>query len=392
MTLVSDAPTQAMPPMPPMQAPFPWMGGKRRVASVVWERFGDVKNYVEPFFGSGAVLLGRPTAPGIETVNDLDGFVANVWRALQADPEGTAEWADWPVNECDLHARHLWLVAQKQGLAERLMGDPDWYDAKIAGWWLWGMACWIGGGFCLGRGPWISVDGVMVNRNEIEGGGDDSEADGIDGVKRQLVHIGDAGRGVHRKRVHLGEAGRGVHRKRVHLGNAGRGADEQPEAPGTGECGLLAWFEALAERLQNVRVCCGDWMRVCGPTPTHKQGLTGVFLDPPYSSDADRTMGIYAEDSGDVAHDVRAWAIENGGNPKMRIALCGYAGEGHDTLVTDHGWTAHTWKAVGGYSNQGNGATRGKANAKREVIWFSPHCLPVDATGARASEGQLFEA
>ena len=160
MTLVSDAPTQAMPPMPPMQAPFPWMGGKRRVASVVWERFGDVKNYVEPFFGSGAVLLGRPTAPGIETVNDLDGFVANVWRALQADPEGTAEWADWPVNECDLHARHLWLVAQKQGLAERLMGDPDWYDAKIAGWWLWGMACWIGGGFCLGRGPWISVDGV----------------------------------------------------------------------------------------------------------------------------------------------------------------------------------------------------------------------------------------
>jgi site-specific DNA-adenine methylase len=34
------------------RAPFPWFGGKRRVAPVVWQRFGDVENYVEPFFGS----------------------------------------------------------------------------------------------------------------------------------------------------------------------------------------------------------------------------------------------------------------------------------------------------------------------------------------------------
>lgn len=46
-----------------LKAPFPWFGGKSRVASIVWERFGDVPNYVEPFFGSGAVLLGRPHPP-----------------------------------------------------------------------------------------------------------------------------------------------------------------------------------------------------------------------------------------------------------------------------------------------------------------------------------------
>lgn len=40
-------------------APFPWFGGKSQVASIVWDRFGDVLNYIEPFFGSGAVLLGR---------------------------------------------------------------------------------------------------------------------------------------------------------------------------------------------------------------------------------------------------------------------------------------------------------------------------------------------
>lgn len=49
-----------------MKAPFPWFGGKSRVADLVWDRFGDVPNYCEPFFGSGAVLLQRPYAPGIE--------------------------------------------------------------------------------------------------------------------------------------------------------------------------------------------------------------------------------------------------------------------------------------------------------------------------------------
>jgi len=128
-----------------LQAPFPWFGGKSRVASLVWSRFGDVPNFCEPFFGSGAVLLGRPHAPGIETANDKDAFLTNFWRALQHDPEAVATWADWPVVESDLHARHSWLRAQQPTFVPRMEGDPDFYDAKIAGWWVWGMACWIGG-------------------------------------------------------------------------------------------------------------------------------------------------------------------------------------------------------------------------------------------------------
>ncbi len=46
-----------------LKAPFPWFGGKSRVAHLVWERFGDVGNYVEPFAGSLATLLGRPPRP-----------------------------------------------------------------------------------------------------------------------------------------------------------------------------------------------------------------------------------------------------------------------------------------------------------------------------------------
>lgn len=109
-------------------------GSKKTIASQVWQRLGDVPNMVEPFFGSGAVLLNRPDwhTGTIETVNDKDGYVANFWRAVQHDPEQTAYHADNPVNENDLHARHAWLLTRKDGLAAKLEGDPDYYEPKIA--------------------------------------------------------------------------------------------------------------------------------------------------------------------------------------------------------------------------------------------------------------------
>jgi len=309
-----------------MKAPFIYFGGKRKVAAEVWRRFGAVKNYVEPFFGSGAVLLARPDPDGNETINDLDGYVANFWRAIAHDPEATAAHADHPVNENDLHARHAWLVAQAETLRARLEGDPDFYDAKIAGWWVWGMACWIGSGFCSGNGPWGVVDG-------------------------QLVHLGNNGQGVNRQLVHLGNNGRGVHRKRGDV--------------------LSEWFGVLSDRLRRVRVASGDWSRVCGPSVTFKHGLTGVFLDPPYADTASRTRNLYRTDSESVAHDVRVWAIEAGTREDMRIALCGYEGE-HQMPDS---WSTHSWSAGEGFGAQANERS---GNGKRERIWFSPACLSVD--------------
>ena len=135
----------------PLKAPFPWFGGKSRVSAEVWNRFGNVRNYVEPFAGSLAVLLGRPHEPGTETVNDLDCYLANFWRAVKADPIATEEWADSPVNEADLLARHRWLHGQR-GFRDRMRLDPEFYDAKIAGWWAWGICSWIGSGWCVVRG------------------------------------------------------------------------------------------------------------------------------------------------------------------------------------------------------------------------------------------------
>ncbi|WP_366558510.1 DNA adenine methylase [Phenylobacterium sp.] len=160
--------------MTPIRAPFPWFGGKSRVASVVWSAFGDVPNYVEPFAGSLAVLLGRPHAPKIESVNDKDCFLSNFWRALQADPAEVARWADWPVNEADLEARHHALVGSLD--RERVMRDPEYFDARLAGWWVWGVCSWIGSGWCSAPAP-----------GERGPGG-----------PPDLPHLGNAGRGVNR--------------------------------------------------------------------------------------------------------------------------------------------------------------------------------------------------
>lgn len=338
-----------------VKTPFPWFGGKSRVAHLVWDRFGDVPNFVEPFAGSMAVLLGRPTHPRTETVNDLDCYLANFWRAVQADPEQVAMYADWPVNEADLHARHLWLVNQLE-FRERMKANPDYFDPKIAGWWVWGICQWIGSGWCS-KPEWTGrsnagrsargVAAVDIKRPQLKAGGN-----GVcgsvwqvrpqmrsQGVNRQLPDISGDG----------GATGRGIH------------ASARAEA-------LSDWFVALQDRLRKVRVCCGDWQRILGPSPTTKIGVTGVFLDPPYS-DEERTKGIYREDSGSVAAAVRDWAISNGDNPDLRIALCGYEGE-HSMPDS---WKCIAWKAGGGYGNQGHGA--GRKNATRERIWFSPHCL-----------------
>jgi hypothetical protein len=316
------------------------MGGKSTVAAEVWKRFGRVVNYVEPFAGSLAVLLGRPQPfRGSESVNDLNAWITNLWRALAADPDAVAAAADWPVSELCTHSRGDAIFYrddwyQRRGhesvkaWVEWLRADPGHYDALVAGWWVWGQSCWIGDNW-----------GRAENKSRKDADGNPC------GVVKALPHLGDAGQGVNRQLPHLGTAGKGVNRK-LH--------------------DLAAYFRALADRLRRVRVCCGDWSRVMGPSVTWKHGLTGVFLDPPYSV-ADRDTVYGAEDSRTVAHDVAAWCRANGDNPLMRIALCGYVGE-HDLP----GWTVFRWKTAGGYASQNN---RGNDNGAREIIHFSPHCL-----------------
>ena len=312
-----------------LKAPYPWFGGKSRAAHLIWERFGQVRNFVDPFAGSMAALLNRPLPfEGVETANDKDGYICNFWRAIRYAKEEVAEHASGLIHECDLHARHAWLVNHREDITRKLEGDPKWYDAEAAGWWVWGLCLWIGSGWCSGNGPWQVTE----------------DTEGV----RKLVHLGDSGRGVNRKLVHLGNSGQGVNRQREDL---------------------LEYFAQLSDRLRNVRVCCGDWKRVTGPSVTFKHGLTAVFLDPPYSAEAGRADDLYAKEDYTVAHEVREWAIANGDNPQLRVCVAGY--ENEHQFPDD--WECVAWKPRGGYDGQRKDGDND--NRERERLWFSPHCV-----------------
>ena len=430
-----------------MKAPFPWFGGKKQAAPLVWALLGDPCHYVEPFCGSMAVLLERPHPCNrtyhSETVCDADGCLVNAWRAIQFCPEETARWASWPVTEYDKQARHIAFQKWRTTRAhEMLAGSWDWCDPRIAGFWLYGICCQIGGV----KGPWTADPrtGRIRRIKDIEADPEGAEPMVEFGVPADRPHLGDADRGVNRPQLresgvranlpHLSANGMGVNNAglrepgvsadRPHLGNAGRGvnhanlrepgvpadrphvsdngmgvnrpqlrepgvlAESQTEFHAMTMPGLLRWFALLAARLRHVRIVNGDWQRVCttGATKTIdvRQGdkKCGIFFDPPYDSE-ERSAGLYHSllDDGSVATTVREWCLRHGSDPDYRIVLAGYDTE-HIELE-EHGWSAHEWfkggYLTGGYGNIAVGFNTGDHQQRRERLWSSPHCLAQDA-------------
>jgi DNA adenine methylase len=299
-----------------VKAPFPYFGGKSGAAQTVWAALGPVRRYIEPFFGSGAVLLARPphtmtSARPYECANDADGLLVNVWRSIQRHPDEVWSHANQPAHEVDLHAKHRALIRWREsGALDRLVDDPRWCDPEMAGWWVWGLCNWIGGrwGACM-------------------------------------------------KRQKPAETQKGI---------------LSPSVIGDGPSVL----RALSARLATVATCYGPWERVVTASYLFGKSLghrvpVGVFLDPPYSAEAGMGGDLYAADDLSVAHDVRRWCLEWGSNPSLRIVLAGFDIE-HAELEA-HGWRAVEWFiGPGGYAN-------GDHQMHRERLWLSPHCLDVDA-------------
>lgn len=407
-----------------LRSPYPHFGGKSRVVPVVWRAFGaDIPNAIDPFFGSGAFLLGRPGGAGkIETANDYFGAIPNFWRAIQHDPLAVAHWCDWPVSELDMHARHRWLIARFREIKEQLRSDPEFYDAQAAGWWVHGACCWIGGGWCHdpeadGRQPSSKVpklDGIGKGVHSNAGSTPSDQLPdmavpararttgrGVLALPEKLPHLAVkadgacAGRGIlSDAAVHafspgrlpaLSSAGQGVHLpslgndRGIH-GVSARGHTDlanslETEIVAGRAPPAFAWFLALSERLRRVRVACGDWTRVLGDSVLGKGKNVGgrrpcaVFLDAPYGHEF-RDPYLYSEDDPAISAQVREWALEHGDDPELRIALCGYWEE-HASLMPPT-WTAHRWKGSRGYAGADN------QNRHSETIWFSPHCLPLE--------------
>lgn len=62
-----------------MNAILKYPGGKWRLADWIIKHFPRHRVYLEPFFGSGAVFFTKAASP-LETVNDLDGDIVNLFR------------------------------------------------------------------------------------------------------------------------------------------------------------------------------------------------------------------------------------------------------------------------------------------------------------------------
>lgn len=72
-----------------MKAVMKYPGSKWSIAEWIIDFFPGHHSYLEPFFGSGAVLFNKPRS-NIETVNDLDGDVVNLFEWIKKDPEKLA--------------------------------------------------------------------------------------------------------------------------------------------------------------------------------------------------------------------------------------------------------------------------------------------------------------
>lgn len=67
---------------PRLGVPFPYVGGKYRLAARIVEAMPEHEAYVEVFGGSDAVLFAKPPCK-VEVLNDVDGDVVNFFRVLR---------------------------------------------------------------------------------------------------------------------------------------------------------------------------------------------------------------------------------------------------------------------------------------------------------------------
>jgi len=270
-----------------MKAPFPYFGGKSKVADEVWRRFGQPKRYIEPFCGSAAVMLqrpgGAPSGARDEVINDLDGFITNFYRTVKQQPDELVALMDYTVSELDLHARLDWLQGVEHDLTENLRADPHYCHTKAAAWWCWGACQWIGSG-------WPESESKQMPR---------------------LASIG----------------GRGI-----------KSLDFRMEE-----------LHSISDRLDRVKIICGDWDRCLGNCALNdarsSKNQTAIFFDPPYP-DEKRNADLYSKDSMEVGYKVEKWCKQNQNDPTLRIAICG-----HDGTHELPEWDKYEWKAPGNYEN-----------------------------------------
>lgn len=135
-----------------MKSLLRYPGSKWNLAKRIVDLLPEHKSYLEPYFGSGAVLFTKLASP-IETVNDLSDEVVNLFQVIQSDPEALQEklfltpysrkiydtaWEQRPTNEVDQAMNflirsvmsHGFRVTEKSGWKNDVIGRERAYAVK----------------------------------------------------------------------------------------------------------------------------------------------------------------------------------------------------------------------------------------------------------------------
>lgn len=242
---------------------FPYFGGKSKVAPLVWEHLGDPECYIEPFGGSLAVLLSRPTVPRTEIAVDLDGLLVNFWRSVQQEWPSMQTYLTGAVHEIDLRAKHQALIEARVVVTDKLAADPEWCNPMLAAWWWEGISSYLGSGF--GHRP--ARQRPHIDRSLKGAWANGMSDEKVEGVVRRLANV-------------------------VLL---------------SGD-----WEEG--------------WKRACTPAIVKRfnRGV-GVFLDPPYSGD--RASGLYAEDQSLRERIVEWGLEMIHQHRHLKVVIAGYSSE-----------------------------------------------------------------
>lgn len=113
-----------------MNAVLKYPGSKWRIAKEIVSMIPRHHSYLEPYFGSGAVFFNKiPSA--IETINDLDNDVPNLFRCIRENPDRLAS-----IVTAIPYSRYEYEAAY------RVLSDDE-YDRAVS----FLIRCWMGYGY-----------------------------------------------------------------------------------------------------------------------------------------------------------------------------------------------------------------------------------------------------
>lgn len=80
---------------------IPWLGGKRRLADTLINRFPAHSCYVEVFAGGAALYFIRHPAP-VEVINDINGDIVNLYRVVKNHLEEFVRQFKWCLSSREI--------------------------------------------------------------------------------------------------------------------------------------------------------------------------------------------------------------------------------------------------------------------------------------------------